>query len=97
MQLSGAIKAAERFRAYRKRRQSIKTAHDESDEPQYKTDSSQETGELKEFEVFDDLHLWINRLVIHNPNMVVTQNIRDVLLRYYYSSMNRRLFECRSS
>lgn len=51
---------------------------------------------IPEFHVFQDLDKWINRLMIHNPNVVVSQRIRDILLRYYYSSRQRRLFDCKS-
>jgi hypothetical protein len=31
---------------------------------------------------------------VHNPNLVISQQIRDILLRYYYSSRENRLFQC---
>lgn len=51
---------------------------------------------IPDFHVFQDLDKWINRLMIHNPNVVVSQRIRDILLRYYYSSRQARFFKCES-
>ena len=51
----------------------------------------------QEFSLYSDLDLWKNRLIVHNPTAVVTQWVRDILLRYYYSSRTRKLLECGSS
>lgn len=59
-------------------------------------DSLFDREHIPEFHVFEDLDKWINRFMIHNPNVVISQRIRDILLRYYYSSRDRKLFNCKS-
>lgn len=55
----------------------------------------EDNGHGPDFSIYDDLDAWVNRLVIHNPSLVVSQRIRDILLRYYYSNRRNRLLECR--
>lgn len=57
-------------------------------------DSMLDEEHIPDQHVFQDLDKWINRLMIHNPNVVISQRIRDILLRYYYSSRERRFFKC---
>lgn len=58
------------------------------------TDSLRDHEHIADFSIFEDLDTWVNRLMVHNPNVVLSQRIRDILLRYYYSSRSRRFSEC---
>lgn len=91
--LLNAQRALDRLRAYKKRRSTMKTTQDTSERKQH-ADMMRDDGSNFDLSAFDDYDTWVNRLVIHNPNMVVTQRIRDILLRYYFSSRQSRLFDC---
>lgn len=43
-------------------------------------------------QVGDDSSMWSNRLLVHNPSILISNSTRDVLLKYYYSSSQRRGF-----
>lgn len=36
------------------------------------------------------LHMWPNRFMVHSPHLTIDNAIRDVLLKYHYSSRRRR-------
>lgn len=96
-QLSAAERGLQRFMAYRDRRRSAKTEGGPSLSEQQKhyNDVLRNQEHIQDFGVFDDLDTWINRLIIHNPKVVITQQIRDILLRYHYSSRSKRLLDCK--
>lgn len=35
---------------------------------------------------------WTNRYVVHNPKIQISNDVRDLLLKYYYSSRDRKAF-----
>ncbi|GAA99613.1 uncharacterized protein L969DRAFT_94065 [Mixia osmundae IAM 14324] len=41
---------------------------------------------------FDDWDRWTNRFMVHNPVLFISNSTRDVLLKYYYSSRQRKGF-----
>ncbi|KAK9898273.1 hypothetical protein P389DRAFT_193319 [Cystobasidium minutum MCA 4210] len=97
--LRAANMAVLRFRAYRDRKAATSSPSGSPAEAaqgsKSRTEHSEELFEreyIPEFHVFQDLDTWINRLMIHNPNVVISQRIRDIILRYYYSSRERKLF-----
>lgn len=96
-QLSSRLRAAKstkaKLQAYKQRRMSSKNIQSDA-EVGNDTKFQHESSDFTDLSAFDDLDSWINRLVIHNPNMVVSQRIRDILLRYYFSSRQSRLFDC---
>lgn len=98
-QLHGAKQGVQRFKAYRDRKMAVKESHhlDEAAKQAHYRGILQDKDHVSDFAVYDDLDMWINRLIIHNPNLIISQRIRDILLRYYYSSRQRRLLECKCS
>lgn len=58
--------------------------------------SSWPHGEMYLFEmanqIADENSEWTNRLLVHNPSILISNSIRDILLKYYYSSSQRRAF-----
>jgi hypothetical protein len=86
-----------RFENYRDRKASANSMPEgvqkSTAESEY-MDDLREKEHIPDFDVFEDLDTWINRLMVHNPNVVISQRIRDILLRYYYSSRQRRFFNC---
>ncbi|WAQ87924.1 hypothetical protein PtA15_9A48 [Puccinia triticina] len=43
-------------------------------------------------QISDENSEWSNRLLVHNPSILISNSIRDILLKYYYSSSQRRAF-----
>lgn len=86
--------AIKKLEAFQQRRRSMKAPQDEAERKEW-ADTLRDAVNTAIHHAFDDFDTWINRLVIHNPNMVVSQRIRDILLRYYFSSRQSRLFDCR--
>lgn len=43
-------------------------------------------------QIGDENSVWSNRLLIHNPSILLSNSTRDILLQYYYSSSQRRGF-----
>jgi hypothetical protein len=86
-----------RLQSYRERKASTSSlppgSHRRAQEAEL-VDAMLDKEHIPDFHVFQDLDKWINRLMIHNPNVVISQRIRDILLRYYYSSRQRRFFKC---
>jgi len=42
----------------------------------------------------EDTQHWTNRLVMHNPEIQVSNASRDILLKYYYSTRARKAEAC---
>ncbi|KAI9605411.1 hypothetical protein KEM48_002196 [Puccinia striiformis f. sp. tritici PST-130] len=43
-------------------------------------------------QISDENSEWSNRLLVHNPSILISNSIRDILLKYCYSSSQRRAF-----
>ena len=44
--------------------------------------------------LYDEMGDWRNRVIIHTPEIQVSNTSRDILLKYYYSSRKRKASEC---
>ncbi|PLW06226.1 hypothetical protein PCANC_27453 [Puccinia coronata f. sp. avenae] len=81
-----------------KKSSSGNSLHEESDTQTDGFDSSDSwaDGERYLFEmanqISDENSEWSNRLLVHNPSILISNSIRDILLKYYYSSSQRRAF-----
>lgn len=95
MRLRGAAqKDVDRLRLYRDRKQSLRSVPDTKERAARQEALRSDPDQVGDLSLLDDLDIWINRLVMHNPNLVISPKVRDVLLRYYYSSRQKRLFDC---
>ncbi|KAG0143385.1 hypothetical protein CROQUDRAFT_109221 [Cronartium quercuum f. sp. fusiforme G11] len=52
-----------------------------AEEEQYLSEVAEQVG--------DNNKAWSNRLLVHNPSILISNSTRDVLLKYYYSSSQR--------
>ena len=47
--------------------------------------------------LYDEMGDWKNRIIIHTPEIQVSNTSRDIGLKYYYSSRKRKASECKLS
>ncbi|GAA5929891.1 uncharacterized protein JCM15063_004656 [Sporobolomyces koalae] len=65
-----------------------------SSSPPNEYDSSDDLDHLPHLKdsVYRDWRDWTNRYVVHNPKIQISNDVRDLLLKYYYSSRDRKAF-----
>ncbi|GAA5901240.1 uncharacterized protein JCM6883_000150 [Sporobolomyces salmoneus] len=70
----------------RRRQRSTSPSREEEDE-----EDNARLPHLKD-SLYREWRDWTNRYVVHNPKIQISNDVRDLLLKYYYSSRDRKAF-----